>query len=892
FNYTFNSGVVMRLNGLDKSANTILLLIQGAQQRANDIDFTPLIQRLGASGQLIQRAVPSGRFNLDLLKQGTQELLNPVLGPLRRLNGGLQQATNIPETIFQYAVGYLTREGIADPTGHVLTSAQIEHISRFANHIAQQRLDVLIRENLPQVSLAQRAAATQMVLALGSLLVMVGAGIGDLGRAIEAASVRHLSAKERDALIASASLSALANIALGLQMPLTKVLEMLMQRYVATRFGNPVALSPQEQAIAQAVQVDFERQRLAYAEQSLFQINRLPAELPATPNEVVPPLVAVIPHAVDTVEPIPVNLLSSVADPVHGEDDVGARKPRLLTIFPIDRGGVAIILAKSPSLQGSSSTVAFRTSGSVINEVDLQKTGLETSALKALLIENGTLHKVDTAFIYNVGSEDLPNYVLNKFRTLLAGSQRLVDVEQQRYVLNHLEDFVWAIRIPDKMDTLSASQHGDAMLWRKTTLDKLKEVLQLAPEADLDARPEYQWITDKVTQVINDAQVNLARTQLPAKFLDDAVLYATLFPNTRWGGNLEGLTFNERIRHFLNLQRIYLDFTPEQLTLSVERLTVKILLKVATARILDEKIQRGYYETGSLQHLGRLDWVANSSQIAGIKQLLVEQVRTLLGAPAGTEEHWTDILGMLSYETAEAVNELSARAVFKRIQTTIQDKSLSPFEINVILQQTFAELPNASVIKAHPLVREYLNHIDLEMTAHREPREMITYGERARNFLAQTLAQSLTAQKLEHTIGRNYDADLTDARFTQGITGELMALRENVQQQIAENKAKYFAALPERERLLAKLRYFLSVDNAAGLMTVESRLTNGWVNDIHHLPANADSVGILQDLQKLGYKSLATIIDQVVTNPAFGASELEVAGYHEAGGIRGLLDQE
>ena len=148
-------------------------------------------------------------------------------------------------------------------------------------------------------------------------------------------------------------------------------------------------------------------------------------------------------------------------------------------------------------------------------------------------------------------SEDLPNYAFNKFRILLAGSQRLVDVEQQRYVLNHLEDFVWAIRIPDRMDILSVAQLGDAMLWRKNTLDKLKEILQLAPEADIDARPEYQWIADKVTQVINDAQVNLARTQLPAKFLDDAVLYATLFPNTRWGGNLEGLTFNQRIRHFL-----------------------------------------------------------------------------------------------------------------------------------------------------------------------------------------------------------------------------------------------------------------------------------------------------------------------------------------------------
>ena len=896
FNYTFNSGVVVRLNGTDNTANTILLSIQGAQQRANDIDFTPLIQRLGESGQLIQRAVPSGIFNLDLFKQGTQELLNPVLEPLRRLNGGLQQATNIPETIFQYAVGYLTREGIADPTGHVLTPAQIEHISSFANHIAQQRLDVLINEKLPQVPLAQRAeqrtAATQTVLALGSLLIMVGAGIGDLGRAIEAASDRRLSSKERDALIASASLSALANIALGLQMPLTKVLEMLMQRYAATRFGNSVALPPQEQAIAQAVQVDFERQRLAYAEQALFQINRLPAQLPAMPNEVVSPLVAVIPHAVDTVEPIPANLLSSETDPVHGEDNLAARKPRLLTIFPIDRGrGVAIILAKNPSLQGNTSTVAFRSSGIVINEIDLQKIGLETSALRALLIENGTLHKVDAAFIYNVDSEDLPNYAFNKFRILLAGSQRLVDVEQQRYVLNHLEDFVWAIRIPDRMDILSAAQLGDAMLWRRNTLDKLKEILQLAPEADIDARPEYQWIADKVTQVINDAQVNLARTQLPAKFLDDAVLYATLFPNTRWGGNLEGLTFNQRIRHFLNLQRIYLDFTPEQLTFSVERLTVKILLKVATARIFDEKIQRGYYETGSLEHLGRLDWVAESNQIAGIKQLLVEQVRTLLGAPAGTEQHWTDILGMLSYETVEAVTELSARAVLKRIQTTIQDKSLSPLEINSRLQQTFAELPNAGVIKAHPLVREYLNHINLDMTAHRESREIITYGDRARNFLVQTLAQSLTAQELEHTIGRNYDADLTDARFTQEITGKLMAQRQDVQQQIAENKAKYFAALPERERLLAKVRYFLSVDNAAGLMTVESRLTNGWVNGINHLPANADSVGILHDFQKLGHKSLATIIDQVVTNPAFGASELEVAGYREAGGISGLLAQ-
>ena len=83
--------------------------------------------------------------------------------------------------------------------------------------------------------LAQNALATQTVLALGGLLVMLGAGISNFGRAIEAASDRHLSSKERDDLIASASLSALANIALGLQMPLTQVLEKLVRRYTTAR---------------------------------------------------------------------------------------------------------------------------------------------------------------------------------------------------------------------------------------------------------------------------------------------------------------------------------------------------------------------------------------------------------------------------------------------------------------------------------------------------------------------------------------------------------------------------------------------------------------------------------------------------------------------------------
>ncbi|MCX8518641.1 MAG: hypothetical protein ORN21_00705, partial [Methylophilaceae bacterium] len=80
------------------------------------------------------------------------------------------------------------------------------------------------------VKLAKIASTTKSIQAIGNLVVMLGVATGEIGRAINAADDEELTSTERDELIVSASLSALAFVAQGLQLPMAIVIEALVRR--------------------------------------------------------------------------------------------------------------------------------------------------------------------------------------------------------------------------------------------------------------------------------------------------------------------------------------------------------------------------------------------------------------------------------------------------------------------------------------------------------------------------------------------------------------------------------------------------------------------------------------------------------------------------------------
>ena len=1005
FNYAFNSGMVNRLTRLDTlEATTVnaLQVLQGARPLVNRIDFGPLIQRLGASGQL----------NFATLRQGTQDLLQPLLEALGTLRGRFERiGENISRDIWEYALAALWT---ADPRGQVLTAAQI---AAFANDNVREHLvrnfNVLIEENLPRARLAHDALATQTVLALGGLLVMLGAGIGDFGRAIEAASDRHLSSKERDDLIASASLSALANISLGLQMPLTQVLEKLVRRYTtAGRAGQePRNLSPTpEPAPHGEVDIDNYEQVMGAVIAERLAIRAAPAPVqlpevepvaarpvllpvplpevePVPPVEAVdhPPVAAPVPE-VEPAPPVEVEVefgegirveprykLKGAGEypakyehqdggeypvtevqPNHVLSDARSRfgsflklaKQMMVTVdFIGDKKNPASPVLLNVSKQGSAIVIVASEDAPSAVQVVFEQGQLRGSDAQALLVTTESLQalvqkatttgmEIKTAHIYNMTNE-------LRYRTLwtinriikLEGGVIPVRVDDQNFILEHLEDFVWATR---------ENATNDAAKWRKTVLNSLKDILGLDAQLDLETQPGFKDITDKVTQVINEAQISLSTGKVPTKIIDDVVLYAALTTVADHNGvPIPDQSLLTKANKILADQAPLFDGPPPQLNeadveAATQRLTAKILFNAAKANVLAKVTESTVFDYVPLSYLPEM-----------LHEKLLTRMRQTLGL--GPKEAHAIVDSVPSYELKLAVSELTARVTIRRMQQIAQSAEFSMVEKQLRIREVLSKAPNRDghvatidVIKATPAMRNYLRSLPDRLTdTHTALAAAAKYssGTRGNRFLIESLAQTLMAAQLDAIIGLYYESDVTDARFraitaeqikaletpllatldpedfnVEGIPTEyagdidryvneqnknielsnnkLEALREDAEQQIRENKREYFDALPEEERLLAKVRYFLSVDSAEGRGIIDSRLTDILVRAINILPANAESAGILEDFQKLGPQSLATTIDLLVTNPAFGASQLEVAGYRKAGGIRSLLTQE
>ena len=951
FNYTFSSGAVVRLTGLD----TIPRLIQGTRQQLNELDFTPLIRRF---------AEVQGGFDTPDFRLSIRELLRPVFDAMGNLKANVE-ANGVNEIALTERVITTIKDAYARGAASTVPAEQsARNLSKLAvNTELVPQINRLAEEKIPKIELAKSAAATQTVLALGGLLVMLGVGIGDFGRAIEAASDQRLSSKERDDLIASASLSALASIALGLQMPLTKVLERLVQRYIATKFAGQdltdLDMQPNQQVRLDAALDNFEAQRAEDIAERLtvrFAENVDTRPIPARGDVPLPqeggiPLFGQSP---DPVNAAVVDAPTAVRDPrsslnfaLAKWDDTGrlvitrvdySKEPQRFAItatqeenrvlstaskkfalhvraaksiangfgeqiaqfndkvqtevlpklLNVDAQGNAIIIVAS-SAEGTIVPVSFQ-DGKLVDQTNpFRATVIELEGLAQRANTAGT--PIQKAFVYNVKYP--PQQVSLRLEEI---AQKLADnqpasLEDRNFVLQHLEDFVWRSASTNERFTsiIKRAVFGEPT-WRQLALSDLKDVL-LGRNAtiDLDTLASYKPITDKVTQVINEAQSSLSIGKVPSKIVDDAVLLTTLpTTNSPW----DDLPLLLKANSVLDEKGQNPDsLSAEDVNAATRRLTARFLLDIAKERLLAE---------GSTAFYATPDELSTE-----LKSSLLLKVRQLLGIDPESKTRSTllDSLDAIPYELGLAVTELTTQETIRRVQAIVSNEGIPSGERGFRVQQLLAELPNSEWIRSTPAMREYLNGLpafEFKASANAAPQTpVVNQIEKARVFLTETLEASLTRGNFDKTIATYYDADVTDARFTTGLTTEqIKALelgtrsQEAAKQQVVTNKETYFEALPERERLLAKVRYFLSVEDATQRVRAGSSIKDSWIKGIKQLPAEEESTNILRALQKVGTKSLIAVIDRVVTSPAFNASELERAGYLESGGVAGLSARE
>ena len=243
---------------------------------------------------------------IDLMKNDSAEqivLQSGLVALLAKMDGttiGINTAIQTLVSLRQMQPSWFS----ADNLSHVLSvlSArytnylqEYQHVitaQNFYNYVfLSQSLSNLFAAKMgtnPKVSLA-----TSTSLAFGNLLVMIGAGINFLGQAIETASNHKLTAKERDALIAAASLNAVASVAQGLQLGVNVVLQALIRRYT----GAPA------QAIDEVVAEAFGRRLSVEAGQGLQAAIEAPVPLPE--QALPPPAVTAIVEVINPVNPPP-----------------------------------------------------------------------------------------------------------------------------------------------------------------------------------------------------------------------------------------------------------------------------------------------------------------------------------------------------------------------------------------------------------------------------------------------------------------------------------------------------------------------------------------------------------------------------------------------------------
>ena len=236
---------------------------------------------------------------IDLMKNDSAEnivLQTGLVALLAKMDGtttGINTAIQTLVSLRQMQPSWFSVDNLSQVLS-VLSTRYTNYLQQYQHVITEQNFYnyVFLSQSLSNLFAAKMGTnpkvslATSTSLALGNLLVMIGAGINSLGQAIETASNHKLTAKKRDALIAAASLNAVASVAQGLQLGVNVVLQALIRRYT----GAPA------QAIDEVVAEAFGRRLSVEAGQGLQAAIDAPVPLPeqALPHRAVTAIVEVI----------------------------------------------------------------------------------------------------------------------------------------------------------------------------------------------------------------------------------------------------------------------------------------------------------------------------------------------------------------------------------------------------------------------------------------------------------------------------------------------------------------------------------------------------------------------------------------------------------------------
>ena len=243
---------------------------------------------------------------IDLMKNDSAEnivLQTGLVALLAKMDGttiGINTAIQTLVSLRQMQPSWFSADNLSHVLS-VLSARYTNYLQQYQHVITEQNFYnyVFLSQSLSNLFAAKMGTnpkvslATSTSLALGNLLVMIGAGINSLGQAIETASNHKLTAKKRDALIAAASLNAVASVAQGLQLGVNVVLQALIRRYT----GAPA------QAIDEVVAEAFGRRLSVEAGQGLQAAIDAPVPLPE--QALPPPAVTAIVEVINPVNPPP-----------------------------------------------------------------------------------------------------------------------------------------------------------------------------------------------------------------------------------------------------------------------------------------------------------------------------------------------------------------------------------------------------------------------------------------------------------------------------------------------------------------------------------------------------------------------------------------------------------
>ena len=221
---------------------------------------------------------------IDLMKNDSAEqivLQSGLVALLAKMDGtttGINTAIQTLVTLRQMQPSWFSVDNLSNVLS-VLSTRYINYLQEYQRYTNAQNLYNYVYSSqylselarIRTVVNAKVALAGSTSLALGNLLIMIGVGINYISLAIGTSSNKLLSAKERDALIATASLNAIASIVQGLQLSSNVVMQALIRHYT----GEPA------QALDEVIVEAFERRLSVEAGQSLQEAIQAPAALPA-----------------------------------------------------------------------------------------------------------------------------------------------------------------------------------------------------------------------------------------------------------------------------------------------------------------------------------------------------------------------------------------------------------------------------------------------------------------------------------------------------------------------------------------------------------------------------------------------------------------------------------